>query len=249
MKNHILILNVPGKTLNHYLQRLVSEFRESRRFRHLDLQVVVRGLEDGLPAKLSELGAVHFDGEPWMQTTLEAVNAQEANVIVVLAHVETDPESDARSFDIVDRLREMGANGRIIVECVDDRNRGRLRRAGADILVRPLRGYPEMIVRALAAPGAEAILEDMFTSRGDECWRYDVKIRECAWIDLATHLLKNDIGLPIAFGNQADGQMIINPKPTDVINADKLFVLLRENNARSDLEIETMLRTCGVAVG
>jgi voltage-gated potassium channel len=51
-----------------------------------------------------------------------------------------------------------------------------MRRFGADLVVRPLRGYPEMIIRALAAPGAEKILEDLFTSKGDECWRYDVSV-------------------------------------------------------------------------
>src|SRR5690606_37710631 len=114
--------------------------------------------------------------DPWDSEALQDATVADAAAIVVLAESDADPASDGRTLDIVDRLRELGAEGRILAECVDDANRPRLRRFGADITVRPLRGYPEMIVRALVAPGSEEILEDLFTSRRDECWRYDVDV-------------------------------------------------------------------------
>jgi voltage-gated potassium channel len=167
--------------------------------------------------------------------------AREAAIIIVLARQEAEPGSDGRTFDILDRLSELGAKGRILAECVDDANRPRLRRAGANILVRPMRGYPEMIVRALVAPGSEAILEDLFTTRRDECWRYDVKVNGARWADLVRVLVERDVGVPIAYRSAADGQIRINPPPDTPIEADKLYVIVRENNNRHDDEIAALV--------
>lgn len=242
MRDHILILNAEFESAPAFLTRLVDEFRASRRFHDRVVELVTPRFGTGLPEALSERGVVHVAGEPWSREALDRADAADADVIVVLAQDDGDPSSDGRTFDLVDRLREMGAGGRIIAECVDDANRARLTRAGADVIVRPMRGYPEMIVRALAAPGAEKILEDLFTSRGDECWRYDVAVRDFLWRDLVCLFMDADIGVPIAYRAAADGRMAINPRPTDRIDADKLYVLVREGNARPDAEIARLVR-------
>lgn len=159
---------------------------------------------------------------------------------MLLAESDTDRASDGRTLDVIDRLREMGAKGRILAECVDDANRPRLRRVGADVVVRPMRGYPEIIVRALAAPGTEAILEDLFTSRGDECWRYDVDVTGWTWGELVSRMVMQDIGVPIAY-RATNQRVVVNPAPQTVVEADKLFVLVREGNARPDAEITELL--------
>ncbi len=241
MKDHILLLNVPEVHTEAYLCRLVMEFRHSRRFRPLPVMIVSRAFAGGLPQSLLELGVVHHHGSAGDPGALEAAGARDARVVVVLAKWEMDRASDAHTFDILHRLTEMGAQGRILAECVTDSDRARLRTAGADIVVRPLRGYPEMIVRALVAPGAEHIIEDLFTSRGDECWRYDVSVSGLRWADLVAHLVRHDIGVPIAYRAAADGTTRCNPPPDTVVTADKLFVLVREGNSRPDAEVAALL--------
>lgn len=243
MTGHILLLNPPAKQAAPYLTRLVREFRASRRFHPLPVQIVSPHFCSGLPDQLTAMDVVHYSGEAWDDAALTAANAAEATVIVVLAADDVDPSTDGRTLDIVDRLRMLGAKGRILAECVDDANRPRFKRFGADVTVRPMRGYPEMIVRALAAPGAEAILEDMFTSRGDEVWRYDVAVSGCTWGQLASALISENIGVPIAYRGRGERQMRINPDPDTIVDADKLFVLVREGNARADAEIAALLKS------
>lgn len=242
MTGHILLLNPPTRQAPAYLTRLVREFRASHRFHAVLVQIVSSAFPSGLPDKLSEMGAVHYSGEAWQDAALRAANAAEADVIVVLAADDVDPSTDGRTLDIVDRLRALGARGRILAECVDDANRPRFKRFGADLTVRPMRGYPEMIVRALAAPGAEAILEDMFTSRGDEVWRYDVGVSGCTWGRLASALISADVGVPIAYRGPGQNRVRINPKVGTIVDADKIFVLVREGNARPDAEIAALLK-------
>ena len=195
----------------------------------------------GSVAQAHELGIVHYCGDAADPAVLAAAGVREAAVIIVLARDDTDPGSDGRIFDILDRLTELGTRARVLAECVKDADRARLRRAGADIVVRPLRAYPEMIVRALAAPGAEAIMEDLFTSRGDECWRYDVRLCCPRWADVVCILLEADIGTPIGFRSARDGQVKVNPPPATPVDADKLYVLVREGNARPDAQVQALL--------
>lgn len=242
MTDHILLLNVPPLANSAYLQRLIREFRASHRFAAMPIQILSTMFPDGLPDALSEQGVVHHAGEAWDSDALRCAAAAEAAVIVILAQSDSDPSTDAATLDIVDRLRDMGAQGRILAECVEDSNRPRFKRFGADIVVRPMRGYPEMVVRALAAPGSEAILEDLFTSRSDEVWRYDIAVAGWVWKDLVSALVQGDIGVPIAFRSAGDGRMKINPPPGTRVEADKLYVLVREGNARPDAEIAAFLR-------
>lgn len=199
MRDHILLLNIPTECPTASLVRLVSDLRASRRYGDLPVQIVTSRFERGLPEELHDLGVVYHAGNADDPKALETAGARDAAIIIVLAREEANPSSDGRTFDILDRLTEMGAKGRILAECVDDTNRARFRRAGAHIIVRPMRGYPEMIVRALVAPGAEAILEDLFTTRRDECWRYDVRVSGLRWADIVRVLVERDIGVPIAF--------------------------------------------------
>jgi len=240
MTDHILLLNVPAQD-TAYLHRLLKEFQASRRFRRKRVQVVSTGFPEGLPDSLSEMGLVHYSGYPWDSDALRSASAADADVIAVFAESDSDVATDGRTLDIIDRLRDIGAEGRILAECVDDRNRPRFKRFGADLVVRPLRGYPEMIVRALAAPGAEQILEDLFTSRGDEVWRYDVCVSGWPWGELVSALVKEDIGVPIAFRRSIREDIIINPMPDVRIEADKIYVLVREGNARPDKDIAALL--------
>ena len=240
MKDHILLVDAPREDTKEYLVRLTREFRASRRFSPHPILLLCTCYENGLPEALASLGVVHRQGRAWDAAALDAAGAADANVIVVLAESDADRASDGRTLDIVDRLRELGAKGRILAECLDDANRPRLKRFGADLVVRPMRGYPEIIVRALAAPGTEAILEDLFTSRGDECWRYDVAVRGWPWGELVSLLVGRDIGVAIAY-RTPDERIIVNPAPRTVVEADKLFVLVREGNARADGEIAALL--------
>jgi voltage-gated potassium channel len=244
MRGHVLLLNVPSTNATAYLTQLVGELRASRRFSPKPVQIVCDRFPNGLPESLGGMGVVHRHGQAWDTAALRAADAVEAEVIVVLARSDADPATDGRTLDIVDRLRELGARGRILAECVDDANRPRFKRFGADIVVRPLRGYPEMIVRALAAPGSEAILEDLFTSRGDECWRYDVSVTGWPWAELVSTLVRRGIGVPLGYRSR-QGEIVVNPPPDAAVEADKLFVLVREGNARPDREIAALLSAGG----
>jgi len=228
MAEHILIIGNPGGKAAAFFERLVRTIRETPELAERPVQLLTAAFgEAALPRGLTDLGVVHWTGAPHDEGALAAAGAGGAHAVLVLARSVQDPSSDAETFDTVDRLARLPCRAPIVAECVDDANRSRLKRAGARSLVRPMPSYPGMLVRALVAPGSEAIIEDLFTVHGDECCRVDLgRPWSGAWTDLAARLIGGAVGTPIAY-EDLQGAVHINPVGRSV-EAKAIFLVVRE---------------------
>ena len=166
--------------------------------------------------------------------------------MIVLADRENDPISDAVAMDVLARVRSMAASaGRgapvVVAECVDDRCRDRMIAAGAAAAVRPLRSYPELLARALVAPGAERLLEDLFSTEGNELFRVDLAQEwRGRWSALVMPLLERGLGTAIAYLS-SDRQVVLNPRGPDVVNVIAVFVILSDGQKAALGELATVL--------
>ncbi len=231
MIGHIVILNAPAHSAEQYFQRLLHQFRISRPFRHHPVQILSNDFQAGLPDSLIQQGGItHFVGSSHAIADLQAVNITKASIIIVLAHDEFEQQSDGRTFDILHRLGELQVQGTILAECVDDHNRRRLLNAGAHQVIRPIRAYPEMVVRALVAPGSETIIENFFTSKDDEYRQYSVNIDNLPWKEVVYRLLEKDFGTAIAYRDTDSGELVCHPASKETIRASELFLIVDENN-------------------
>jgi voltage-gated potassium channel len=172
-----------------------------------------------------------MSGAPTDPDALAATDAGRAKALVVLADAPQDPISDAVTMDVLARARALAeaagnaAAPPMVVECVDDRNRPRLIAAGAVAAVRPLRTYPEMLARALVTPGAERLLEDLFTPHGNELHRVLLdRPWRGRWVELAYAVLRADIGTAIAY-EAPDGGVVMNPGGREEVVASALFLI------------------------
>ncbi len=233
LQDHVLFINAPSAGADTYFETLLRQFRETGWGASRGVLILARSWPMGLPVSLEELGVVHVDGGAETTGRLEAADARSAAAIVILAAEESNPVSDAITFDIASRLVEIGVEAPMVAECVDDLNRERLRRAGATAVIRPMRGYPEMTVRALVAPGSESIIENLFTRHGDECVRYETPISGIGWGRLATALLLGGSGTAIAYARAADGAIVTNPLPDDPVHASALYLIVKEGHEPS----------------
>jgi len=232
MREHILIVGTPERLPTPFFERLVKSIRDTPELSGRPVQILTTAYAEAtLPRSLADLGVVHWNGGPADPGALAAANAGEAFGVLILARSVTDPTCDAETFDTIDRLRTLPVRGPIIAECIDDANRERLRRAGARALVRPLPAYPGMLIRALVAPGSEAIIEELFTAQGDECYRVDLSPPwKGDWTRLAGALIAEAIGTPIAFEDAA-GRIHVNPVGRRGIEAAALFLVMPEHRA------------------
>ena len=108
-------------------------------------------------------------------------------------------------------------------------------------MIRPIRAYPEMIVRAFDAPGSEQIIENMFNSDGDEYRRYDVLINDMAWSDVVTRLITHNIGIAVAYIDRDTNKMIYNPPANAMPAIQALITISKENNTHSSDDVKSLV--------
>ena len=242
MNDHIVILNTPSYSGERYLQRLIKQFRASANYKETPVYILTSQFKNGLPSFITQLNnVVHYDGNSCNPHDLEAVCVNKARDIIVLAKDENDESSDGRTFDILHRLKDMDIDACVLAECVEDSNRKRLEDAGANIVIRPIRAYPEMIVRAFDAPGSERIIENMFNSEGDEYRRYDVDIRGVAWCDVVTRLINNNVGTAVAYIDKDSNEMVYNPPASATPKIEALITISKENCIYSNDDVKAMV--------
>ncbi len=243
MKNHIVILNTPSHAGGRYLERLIHQFRLSDQFADTSIYLLTRQFPQGLPGFITDLGeVVHYHGYAGHPQDLRKVAIDSARIIIVLARDEGDDTSDGRTFDILHRLKAFQCKARILAECVDDDNRARLQQAGADVVIRPMRAYPEMIVRAFVTPGSEAIIENMFNCAGDEYRRYDVEFSHLKWCEVVTRLITRNMGIAVAYIDRNTQQVVYNPSADSVPDCQALITICKDYSAHSHADIQAMLR-------
>ena len=222
----LLIINTPDEDTDTYLDRLVGQIRVTPEFEELPIQILRRKYADGLPNAISQHGVVHYNGVAEDNANLAAVNVVSAKYIVILAKNAGDPMSDSLSFDVLSRLQELGTHATIAAECSIDSNRERLKKAGATIVIRPIRAYPELLVRSLVAPGTEAVMENLFTHEESHMLRIDVSFSSLKWKDIVISFVNNDFGMPMAYVDETGVHS--NPEPNKSFSGTGIISLVRE---------------------
>lgn len=227
MKNHLVIINTPDQNTDVYMERLIGQVRLTPGIGDLPIQILTRKYPDGLPKIISKHRVVHYNGVSEDDESLQAVNIKEAKIIVVLAKNSSSPLSDSLTFDVLSRIAEIGTNALIAVECAIDSNRNRLKRSGASILIRPIRAYPELLVRSISEPGTEAVMENLFTHDGDHMHRVNSPFKELKWRDIVLSCVENDFGLPLAYIDETG--VYSNPAPDQRCSGHAIISLVRED--------------------
>ncbi|MFT5210734.1 MAG: voltage-gated potassium channel [Flavobacterium sp.] len=240
MKNHIVIINSPDKNGAKYLRTLIEQIRKSTNLADFPIQIFTPNFPDGLPNEISSLGVALRQGQPEGRSDMKEVDVENAAFIVVLAVDSSDYRSDSLTLDILDQLSHFKLDGHIIAECVQDENRIRLRSHGANAVIRPVRAYPELMVRAMDAPGTELILENLFEHEGVHPRRYNVDISKQTWGDVAIKVIGAGLGTPLGFID-TEGELIINPQPDKSVKGTAFFLMVNHDHIADEEEFDRIV--------
>lgn len=240
MQDHIVIINTPSSNVEEYFTLLVTQIRQIPEFTQLPIQILTPKYPLGLPETLLKHDVVHYTGSADDGKSFAALSIDQAKHIIVLSRDEHDRVSDSITYDILHRLRELKTSAKILVECVADENRERFYTAGANAVVRPIRAYPELLVRAIAAPGTEKVLENLFTHGGNHTQRYDVRIDNLSWSQVVCALINNNLGTALAYIDE-NGFIVTDPSSDQPVFARGLILLVREQHLPTESEIQAAL--------
>ena len=171
-------------------------------------------------------GLCIFPGVAEDSSNLSSVNVEHAKYVLLLTKDPRNPISDSLTFDVLYRIKELGTEATLVVEVARDVNRERMVSFGADIVIRPVRAYPELLVRAMVAPGTEVVLENLFTHDEDHMVRYDLKFENKTWSDIVCGFVTGGAGTPMAYIN--DQGVHCNPLPDDKCTGSGIISLVNE---------------------
>ena len=237
MEKHILIINAPKYNGELFFNRLVAQIRMDDDYKNTPILLLNTEFTSGLPAQLKNLNVKHITGSGNNEADIERAHAKKAKHILVLARDEYHADSDSISFDIADRLSRHQLGHITLVECVDDGNRERIMELGIKSLLRPIRSYPEMLVRAMDAPGSEGVIEEMFTRHNDHPERYSIWLEGERWADVVNAMVQSGVGTPMAYMNK-EGEITVHPNGEDHVIAQSLIVLVKSDHVPSQKDVD-----------
>jgi voltage-gated potassium channel len=226
MKDHIVIINTPEHGAEQYFAHIASQIREVPDYEIIPIQILTRDYPNGLPPELKDQGLTHYHGSGSDPAALRAVQVEVARHIILLAQDAADPDSDSLTFDIAHRLGELKLGNRVTVECVRDVNRRRFATLGMRTIIRPVRTYPEIMVRAVVSPGSEKILEDLFSYEHDHPHRYELQLYDHSWADIVSALIRDGIGTALAYIDK-NNEVVCHPEPFEKVEGKGLIVLVK----------------------
>jgi voltage-gated potassium channel len=239
MDNHMVILNSPKNNPEAYFKSLMTDFRKSALPDAQLPAIIATPHMEELPEDIRKLNVAHVNEPLSSKEAFNNASVKDASIIVVLSHDEADPASDSITLDLVERARTANPNARIIAESILDDNIERMKKNGADQVMRPMRSYPEMLSRAVLSPGSEQLVHELLDSHGEECVRYDVPVRG-QWASVARRIMNADIGLPLGYVDM-DGNNVTGVNPNEDIEAKAIFALVRDDNHKTPKEVGKIL--------
>lgn len=164
MKDHIVIINTPDINGELYLSRLINEFRADNDFADTKIVVMTEKFPEGLSIELRGNDVVLVSGTVADTKAIENAGLANAKYAVVVCDKSDESKSDSYTLNAVYKTRKLNPDVFIAAECAIDENREGIFDVGANAIVRPVRSYPGLIVRAIDSVGSEKIFEDLFSS-------------------------------------------------------------------------------------
>ncbi len=241
MNNHIVVINSPKYNRDIYFRRFVEQIRQNKMHRKTPVVLLNTDYPDGLPSSLTGLGIHLVQGHGNHEDDFRRANLGGAENILILAKDEYMEDSDSLCFDLCYRMKEHGLAYRVIVECVEDENRIRMKKLGVKSVIRPIRSYPEILVRAMESPGSELIIEDMFTHDKDHFVRYPLWLEGDCWRDVVAAMMMSNIGTPLACIGKG-GEVNIHPAADERVFGQSLIILVKTEYIPSEKEVQEAFR-------
>lgn len=228
MKNHIIIVASVKEGAERFFERLARQLDLDPRYAECDVLLAGESFPQGLPESLSRRGWAPLRLCSHDVAFCEKTHASKALAAIVCSTDEKSEASDPATFELCARLRAcMPEGAHIVAECVSDAWRPRVMSA-ATAVARPARSYPEMLGRALCAPGSEQVVENLLDAGGETLLRVELSFKG-KWSAVGVACFQTEAGLPLAYQAQ-DGSVVSNPKPSEMVRAAALYLVAPEGS-------------------
>ena len=220
----------------------VARVDTGQRDTHIQLALPISRQRVDALARREGSWAEHVAWDPSLER-IRATRRLKLGELVITEETQPSPSPDRCQTLLLDRFHEGGTLEQLPWTERCEQLRRRLVLAGASTSLRPIRAYPELIVRAIVSPGVETMMENLFTHHGDHSQRYDLPVDGLRWADLVAGLIQADLGTALAYADDA-GEVVCNPPSDTRVHGTGLIVMVRANQEPTP----TRIRECLAAI-
>ena len=255
--NHV-ILYCDVKTIRKnnfsFLEKFISQKKISNMYSDSKILVINNNpnensaLIDLFSERKSDFPGVSFNNIRLNERDFfKKINIAEARRVYVLAD-EHDDRSDSDVFDFVYRVdKETDYNNGITAEVVNDDNRERIRKHGADVILRPNRSMPELLITATIAPGSGEMIEEIISRGNSSLERFNLELSDnFIWGELSHGLMMSEVGtLDAVIYPKGNNEITkANPKGKTVISgASGIIIQIHNMKSKSYSEIQSKINS------
>jgi voltage-gated potassium channel len=210
---------------NHYIVCGYGEMGEIivEELRKQEIPVAVIELQEHAVSRLKEKELPHLTGDATDEDNLIAAGIRRAKGLVSLVN------KDSENVFIVLTARDLNKELHILARASSPGTDNRLLKAGADRVVAPYAIGALRIAQIILRPTVSDFLELALAREGLELSMEEVRIPEdskLAGIELIDSGVRGNYDLIIVAIKRADGKMIFNPVPQQILNAGDTLVVI-----------------------
>ncbi len=193
-----------------------------------ELKFVVVENEPHNVVKLQDLGFVFVNGDATDDDALIKAGVQRAKGLVAVL------STDAENVFTVLSARELNENLFIVARAIDEGTEGKLKKAGADRVVKPYELGGNRMVQLLLRPGVTDFIEGVAKKRGIDISLEQIVVCKGSPLigqTLAESPIRRDLNIIIIAIDRAEGKFVYNPQSTVIIETeDKLIAIGQVEN-------------------
>ena len=191
-------------------------------------------------ATLNELEYLFVQADATDDNTLIKARVEKAKGLVAV--LSTDAENVFTTLS----ARELNPNIFIVARAIDEGTEGKLKKAGADRVVKPYELGGNRMVQLLLRPGVTDFIEDIVRTRGVSISLEQIIVNQnskLVGLTLAQSPIRRELNIIIITIIKSNGKFVYNPQSSTVIEAeDKLIAIGQLENLN---ELNKMCYTNG----
>ena len=213
---------------NHYIicgfgrmGKQIAEHLEENQF-----EFVVIENEKNNVAKLNDLDYLHIEGDATDDDALIKAQVKKAQGLVAV--LSTDAENVFTTLS----ARELNKNAFIVARAIDEGTEGKLKKAGADRVVKPYELGGNRMVQLLLRPGVTDFIEGVARKKEVDISLEQIAVCEgsnLVGLTLAESPIRSELDIIIIAIDKSEGNFVYNPQSSTIIEVDDKLIAIGQN--------------------
>jgi voltage-gated potassium channel len=173
--------------------------------------VVIEQDQNRLPA-LDELGYLYVTGDAASDESLLKAGIQNANGLIAVV------SSDAENIYTTLSAKSLNPNITVVARALQDESESKLKKAGADRVIKPYELVGHRMAQLVLRPGIEEFIDTVVRRGGKSIMMEEISVEQTSCLvgqSLRESPIRKELNIIIVVIHREDGELIYNP-PSDV---------------------------------